>query len=220
MYQRAANALLHAGCSFSPLTNPCSGKHTAMIALAILRGYDVAGYSQVTHPVQHEMLRTISDLAGLFTKDITMGIDGCGVPVFGLPLYNMALAYAHLSEPNHFPEPRQAALRTIASAMTSNPYFVAGTTRLDTILMETTKGRILAKLGAEGVYCVSIMNQGIGIALKIEDGNYRAIDPTIIELLRRLHFIDEQEFAVLQNRWEVKLKNHRKETIGLIKAVF
>jgi L-asparaginase II len=220
MYQRAANLLLQNGTEFGPLHNPCSGKHAAMMALALLRGYELPGYAQPVHPVQQEMLRTIADVTGLLPKDIHLGIDGCGVPVFGLPLYNMAVAYAHLSHPHKFPQPRREALEIIAAAMTRHPWFVAGTGRLDTVLMEATGGRILAKLGAEGVYNVSIMGEGIGLALKIEDGNTRAIDPVIIETLHHMGFLRKSELEALQKRRRVLVKNHRKETIGLIEAAF
>ena len=220
MYQRAANDILKKGGSFTSLTNSCSGKHSSMIALAIIREYEISGYFEPIHPVQHEMLRVIADIAGLMPKDMKIGIDGCGVPVFGLPLYNMAIAYAHLSNPNTFPEIRQNALRTIASAMTTHPFFVAGSGRLDTSLMEITKGRILAKLGAEGVYNISVMNEGLGLTLKIEDGNTRAIDPVVIEVLNRLSLLTTAELEALQTRRNVMLRNHRKQTIGQIKAVF
>ena len=220
MYQRAANEILKTGGAFSALTNSCSGKHCCMIALAEIRELDVAGYSQVVHPVQHETLRTISDVTGLFPKDIMMGIDGCGVPVFGLPLYNMAIAYAHLGKPDGFSEVRKKAMGAVATAMTDNPYFVAGTRRLDTELMDVTKGRILAKLGAEGVYCLSVVGEGLGLALKIEDGNIRAIDPVIVEVLKRMNLISTEEFERLRQRWEVKVRNHRKETVGVIRTVF
>lgn len=220
MYPRAAQNIQKSGGSYSTLTNPCSGKHANMIALAILRGHVVSGYSQVSHPVQHELLRTISDMTGLFPKDITIGIDGCGVPVFGLPLFNMAVAYAHLAKPGAFPEPRASALGTIASAMMSNPFFVAGSNRLDTVLMEAAGGKIVAKLGAEGVYCLGLTDKGIGLALKVEDGNYRAIDPIIMEILNRLGYLAPAEFEKLRDRWDVSVRNHRKEIIGSIRAVF
>jgi L-asparaginase II len=220
MYQRAANKIIKEGSSFSALTNSCSGKHCCMIALAMLKGYDIPGYSQPIHPVQHEMLRTSADLTGLLPKDITLGIDGCGVPVFGMPLYNMAIAYAHLAQPHTCPQVRQDALRIIAAAMVAHPYFVAGTNRLDTLLMQATDGRILAKLGAEGVYNVSIMDEGIGVALKIEDGNTRAIGPIIIEALNRMGYLKPEELEKLHSQQQVLVKNHKKETIGLIKPAF
>jgi L-asparaginase II len=220
MNQRAANAIQNNNGRFCSRTNSCSGKHCSMLALCAIRGYEISGYAQPVHPVQHEMLRTIADMTGLMPKDITLGIDGCGVPVYGLPLFNMAVAYAHLSRPDHCPQIRREALKIISGAMVRHPWYVAGTNRLDTVLMEATGGRILAKLGAEGVYNVSIMDEGIGLALKIEDGNTRAIDPVIIEALTRMGFLKTEELETLEKRRKVPVKNHRKETIGLIQAVF
>ena len=147
--------------------------------------------------------------------------SGCGVPVFGMGIDKMALAYAKLSQPEgYFSNKRTIALRKILYAMTHYPYYVAGTDRLDTILMKVTKGRIVAKLGAEAVYCIGVVDQGIGICLKIDDGGYRAIDPVIIDVLNKLKLLSEEELEELKVLWRPSLKNHRKEIIGEIKPVF
>lgn len=220
LYAPAAKEVLKKGGVYTPLHNNCSGKHSAMIALALLKGYPVEGYINPGHPVQQDILEVVSGVTEMGRDDIGIGVDGCGVPVFYMPLLNMAKAYAKLSKPEGIePESRRIALKIIGEAMTRNPYYVAGTGRLDTCLMEVTKGKIVAKLGAEAVYCLGIMGKGIGIALKIEDGNTRAIGPVIIELLRKLDFITYREFELLRDWWEVPIKNHRKEVIGAIKAV-
>lgn len=217
----AARDVIRGGGNFQHVHNACSGKHSAMIALALLKGFPVKNYIKLEHPVQQEILDVIADVTEFKREEIKIGVDGCGVPVFHMPIYNMALAYAKLSKPDGVePESRKEALRIVGDAMTKNPYFVAGTGRLDTLLMEVTKGRLVAKLGAEAVYCVGVMDKGIGIVFKIEDGNYRAIDPVIVELLRRLDFISTEEYEKLKDQWEVKIRNHRKEVIGTIKAVF
>ncbi len=216
MSKRAAIKLMQKGESFTTLTNPCSGKHACMLALCILKDYSLKNYYLPEHPVQQNMLQAVSYYTNLSQKDITLGTDGCGVPVFGLPLYNMARAYAILSNS----DAESTSLQKVSSAMTSYPYYVAGTKRLDTMLMEVTKGRILAKLGAEGVYCLSVIDKKLGLALKIEDGNFRAIDPIIIEVLNRLGCLSNHELEKLSDKREVALKNHRKEFIGIIKAAF
>ncbi len=221
MYMKAGLELAKKGVDYGSAHNPCSGKHSSMIALAMLKDYDMKDYIKVDHQVQREMIKVIGEMTELGEEDIKVAIDGCGVPVFGMPIYNMALAYAKLSKPNSVNnEKRSEALKLVAKSMTENPFYVAGTERLDTVLMEVTKGRLLAKLGAESVYCISAMDQGIGIALKIEDGSYRAIDPVVIELLKRLNLITEEELQQLKRRWKVELKNHRKDTVGIIKSVF
>jgi len=221
MYNKATFELFRKGEDFERVHNACSGKHASMLALALLKDYDIMDYIKIEHEVQREMVGIVCEMTELEESDINIAIDGCGVPVFGLPIYNMALAYAKLSKPEIFNNKnRRDALKLVGESMTSNPFYVAGSERLDTVLMEVTKGRLLAKLGAESVYCISVMDKGIGIALKIEDGSYRAIDPAVIELLKRLDFITKEEFEQLKSRWEVEIKNHRKEVVGVIKAVF
>lgn len=217
----AAGRLLQQNRPYEQVHNPCSGKHSSMIALALVKGYAIDGYIQPEHPVQKEMLDVVRDVSGIDRESIKIGIDGCGVPVFGLPIYNMAKAYSLLADPEAAGDGRRRnALKTVVSAMSKHPFYVAGTGRLDTELIEATNGRIIAKLGSEGVYCAAVTGAGLGIAVKIEDGNYRAIDPVIVELLRRLGLITDGELERLKHRWVVKIKNHRKEVIGEIKTVF
>lgn len=215
MLLEAAFETIKRGESFSALQNPCSGKHSGMLALCLLKGWPLENYISKDHPVQRAMLKSIAHSVSMAEGDIGLAIDGCGVPVFELPIYNMALAYARLSQPEaYFKDAGLDAARRVASAMTNAPFFVAGTKRLDTNLMEVTKGRILAKLGAESVYCISLMSKGIGIVLKIEDGGYRGIDPVIIDLLRRMGVLSDDELEALSYHRRPLLKNHRKEVIG------
>lgn len=220
MYEKEYIRLLRENIPFSQGNNPCSGKHSSMLAYGILMGFDLNNYIDKNHPIQRKMLNIISEVTSIDAKDIDIAIDGCGVPVFGLPIYNMALAYAQLSGPFDGNEKRSNTFKRISNAMTAYPYYVAGTSRLDTILMEETKENILAKLGAESVYCMSIMNKGIGIALKIEDGNYRALDLVVTELLYRHEYIDYKEYANIKARLKLEVTNHRKEVVGFYKTVF
>jgi len=104
--------------------------------------------------------------------------------------------------------------------MIRHPWFVAGTGRLETILMEVAKGKLLAKLGADGVYCVSVMGQGIGIALKIECGDVRVIDPLIVKLLHQMGFVTEEERLEMEEQLDFHIYNHRKEVIGKMECTF
>lgn len=221
MFRPAAYKILASGSKYLAANNACSGKHTGMLMLSLLLNKSVSEYIRKDHPVQQAMLKVISECSSFLPDDIELGVDGCGVPVFGLPLKNMAMAYARLSLPEgYFNQQRVEAINTIREAMTSNPYYVAGTGRLDTVLMEVTRGKIVAKLGAEGIYCVGIANQGVGLALKVEDGNYRPIDPVVIHILKGLGFLSDSEFSQLQHLWRPEVKNHRGEVIGHIEVAF
>jgi len=220
MLQEAVFDTISRGESFSQLQNPCSGKHSGMLALCLMKEWPLENYILKDHPVQRKMLKSIAHAVSMEESDIGIAIDGCGVPVFELPLYNMALAYARLSLPEAFFQGAElTAARTVAHAMTSAPFFVAGTKRLDTKLMEVTEGRILAKLGAESVYCVSLMSKGIALVLKIEDGSYRAIDPVIIDLLSRMGVLSASELEALSHHRKPLLRNQRKEIIGHLECI-
>ncbi len=219
MYEGAFKKLLESNKPYTPANNPCSGKHSCMLTLGIIKGIDLKNYIELDHPIQEIMLRTVSEVCDIAAADIDIAIDGCGVPVFGLPIYNMAKGYSKLSH-SSASDMRTMSLQKIASAMIGEPYYVAGTSRLDTILMEETKGKILAKLGAESVYCMTIMDKGIGIAMKIEDGGYRALNQLVPDLLIGHGFISNDEYEEIKKRLNLLIKNHREQIVGYMKSVF
>lgn len=213
MYRPWYDEMLRQGLEISQGNNPCSGKHTGMLGLCQLMSIDSENYIHPDHPTQQEMLSVIASVTDLKIEEIDIAIDGCGVPVFGLPIFNMALAYSQLADKKnpHFTR--------IVKAMTSEPFYVAGSKRLDTILMEETQGKILAKLGAESVYCMSVLEKKVGIAIKIEDGSYRALDALVPHLLLKHGFINEDIYDKIVNRLDLKIRNHRKEVVGEIISI-
>ena len=213
MHKKTYINMLKNNEEFTSANNPCSGKHSSMLAYGLIQDYDLKDYIDKNHIIQEHMLQTIIEVTDLEKKAIDIAIDGCGVPVFGLPIYNMALAYSHLVSS------KEVHMTNVVEAMTRHPYYVAGTDRLDTILMEETNGKILAKLGAESVYCMGIKGQGIGIALKIEDGNYRALDALVPSLLLKHKFINSTEYDKINTRLTLEIKNHRKEKVGIIQSI-
>lgn len=212
--KNASAALLQAGKEPTEVHCNCSGKHSGMLTFAQQMGWDVSNYTDLEHPVQQAMLRSMSVFAGMRPEEIEIGVDGCGVPVFGLPVYNMALAWARLADPSGLPTSTQQAVTRIRSAMTAWPQLVAGTGRLCTALMTQLNGRVIAKSGAEGVYCSAILGKGIGIAVKIEDGNGRANGPVVVETLRQLGVLTEEDLQQLQSFHQPTLYNHRHDVIG------
>ena len=124
----------------------------------------------------------------------------------------MAVAYAKLDKD-------EIIFNKIKQAMTSHAFFVAGTDRLDTIIMEENKGKILAKHGAESVYCITVSDQGIGTAVKIEDGCYRALDAFVQELLYKHGYMTQDELKIIKNRLKLDILSHRKEIVGSYKRM-
>ncbi|XMB85203.1 asparaginase [Mycoplasmatota bacterium WC44] len=210
--------LLKESKALSVLNNACSGKHSGMLALCNLLDVDIKNYIDENHVVQQIMKEIIADVADYKASDIAIAIDGCGVPVFGLPIYNMALGYSRLTGGYNKSELRKKALKQVQDAMVQHPFYVGGTNRLDTILMEETNGKVVAKFGAESVYCVGIVDKEIGFAMKTKDGSYRALKVIIPEVLRHLDYITEEEFIAINSRLDLDVKNNRNEIIGHYKV--
>ncbi len=200
--------------------NNCSGKHAGMLAIARQNGFDIATYDQLENPVQQMMLQTVSDVSEVDSKDIGIGIDGCGVPVFELPLFNMALSFAKLAHSEVFEPKRKNAVDTIVSAMVSHPEMVAGTNGFCTELMKQTSGKIIAKLGADAVYCVGIVDKGIGLAVKIEDGNVKVLSSVVMEVLHQLDVLTDAEKKALSRFHIQENINSKNFKVGEIRPVF
>ena len=199
----------------------CSGKHAAMLALAKYRNHSLENYEEVDHPVQKEIMSMISEFSGEAVNSSRMGIDGCGAPIYLLPIKKIALSYARLSI---FSRDTNSLLhkscKTIWNAMTGYPEMVAGHDRFCTHLMKVTNDRIVAKIGSEGVYCLALKDGNIGVCIKIADGNERATAPAIMQLLKELDFISKQEFMKLEQWHAPLLKNNSGHPIGRILPIF
>lgn len=215
-HEPSARALMDAGRGPSRIHNNCSGKHAGMLALARRHGWPTRGYEQIRHPVQQRMLAVMSAWSRVGRDEIGIGVDGCGVATFALPLDAMARAFGALAG---------AARRGVAGpkrvlrAMGRYPEYVAGTGRLCTDLGRTVHGRIVAKVGAEGVYCAAIPGAELGIALKVEDGAWRAAEPALLSVLRALTLISDDEVGELDRFAEPVITNTRGERVGGIRAV-
>jgi L-asparaginase II len=216
----AYEQLLREGADIGAIHNNCSGKHAGMLALAKHLGADLETYLDLNHPVQQRILEVVSDLTEVPAKEIRIGIDGCGVPVFGLPLRNLALSYAKLADPDGLPGPRAAALQRIRDAMVRNPHYVAGSERFCTRLMETAMGAAVGKVGAEGVYCVGLPEKGWGLAVKIDDGNSRAAYPAVVEALAQAQALPTSVLQELESFHRPVLKNHQGIEVGRIVPAF
>lgn len=198
----------------------CSGKHLAVIAAVKSRGLPVEDYYRFDHPIQELIKKVISEFSSTNISNIAGGIDGCGIRIYGVPLKNMALAYANLCSKSFMNGKYRKSQQCLIDAMTSYPEMVAGTDRLDNEMMKAYGDRIICKAGAEGVYCAGILDRTWGIALKIEDGNNRAAEPVILETVLQTGIITEKEMELLKKFWKPPLKNHKNEQVGIIKPVF
>lgn len=213
-HEGARRDLADAGLEPGRLHNNCSGKHAGMIALARTHGWDPGGYQRLEHPVQRRVLAEVSRWVGIPYEAIALGTDGCGVTCFGLPIRNMALSYARLAAAARRGERGPAQ---VVRAMTGHPEMVAGEGRICTDIMRQTEGRIFAKTGAEGVYCVGVPGAELGVALKIDDGSKRAVTPAILAILRQLDLISEDDLGALHMHAYPEVHNTRGEVVGRIR---
>jgi len=186
--RRGQRALQQEGLPPTRLHNNCSGKHAAMLAYSHESGWPTLGYEGVCHPVQQHALERVSLWSGVPVQKIVQAIDGCGVVAFGLPLQAMAAAFARLGAAARRGDEVPAR---IVDAMLAHPFLVGGTDRFDTLLMEETGGRVLAKVGAEGVHTIAVLDAGIAVAVKVEDGASRAQYPAVLRILQHLDVLPD-----------------------------
>jgi L-asparaginase II/alkylhydroperoxidase/carboxymuconolactone decarboxylase family protein YurZ len=194
MHRPSADALIRQGREAGRIHNNCSGKHAGMLALARHHGWDPVGYEKAGHPVQDRIRREIVRWSGVAGEDMVEGVDGCGVVCFGLPLHAMARAMASLT---HAAADGDSGPATVLGAVAAHPFMLAGSDRLCTELVAATRGGVIAKVGAEGVYCATVRESGLGIALKVADGSRRASEAGLLSILRELGALDESAISAL-----------------------
>jgi L-asparaginase II len=211
--ERGAALLRDAGRAPGRLHSNCSGKHAAMLAQARAHDWAIEGYEQASHPVQDSAWRTVADWSGVAAREIPRSVDGCGVTVFALPLHNMALAYARLAEAARHGD---AVPSRVVRAMTTHAHLVGGTDRFDTLLMTAGEGRIIAKIGAEGVHSVGLVDRGIGIAIKVDDGAARAQYPAVLACLQALGALPSRLPEALVPVAHHTIVNTRHEAVGAV----
>ncbi|HWL32247.1 MAG TPA: asparaginase [Gaiellaceae bacterium] len=185
----------------TPLQHNCSGKHAGMLALCRAHSWASGGYRLATHPVQHACLAEVSSGSDVPPDEIPTAVDGCGVLTFALPLERMALLFSRLEQVD--------SGARVAAAMRAHPELIRGPMAADSLLMRELEGWT-AKGGAEGLLC-AVGPDGLGIALKVEDGSMRAIRPALAEFLRRLG-LETGELGVQP------LENSRGELVGEVVA--
>ena len=187
MHGPSAARLARAGERPCALHGNCSGKHAGMLAVCVHAGWDPGGYRDPEGPLQKLVLGAVAGACGVEPGDVRLAGDGCGVPVFAVPLGNLALGFARLGAggaAGGLPEHLGRALRRVRDAMRTHPDMVAGTGRFDAKLMEATG--LVAKGGAEGVFaCASVAAPHRGLALKVSDGAGRAVAPAALATLAR-----------------------------------
>jgi L-asparaginase II len=223
----------------TPNQNNCSGKHTAMLAHAKMRGLPLENYLDINHPIQQDILATFAEMCQIPMKEVELGTDGCSAPNFAVPLYYAALAMARLCDPRQLSEARASACRKLTSAITTHPEMVSAYGEFDEQLMRVGEGKIVCKRGAEGYQIIGLLpgvltpdSPGIGIALKVSDGDasrtsldlvhITRVRPAVtLAILRQLGALSSKQEQALASFGPLKpVTNHRGIITGQSRPVF
>ncbi len=214
--------MIAAGEKPTQLHNNCSGKHSAMLAFAKYIGADVATYDSRSNPVQIAILNCVSQFTGIEADNIAIGTDGCAAPNFAVPITAMASSFINLlAPPPSFGKKTAAACKRIVSAMLRYPELIGGTGRLDTLIMTAAAHLLICKVGADGVWLCGVLPSekwptGLGVALKIEDGDDYLSRPVVaVEILRQLGVMPPRALPDLS---PMPVKNRRGDNVGQIHA--
>jgi len=215
-----------AGARWSPLFHNCSGKHSGFLAWCRLHGQPFASYLDPGSPLQRRVRDAVQRFLGRRhgRRELPMGIDGCSAPNYALPLSSLAHAFCQLALGA---TPALAALRY---AMARHPDLVSGTQRSDLALMQTgckqgsadpgLDGDWVTKIGADGVQAIGIASRGIGIAIRVADGNTRALLAATVEVLQQLKLVDDPGKTPLARYARPKVTNYRGTVVGEVQPLF
>lgn len=207
------------------LHNNCSGKHAGFVCLACrmagsmdLRAF-ARGYVQARHPVMQEVTQALQRASGWDLSTTVHGIDGCSIPTYGIPLQHLALAFARVGTGTGLSEGHAHAARRLRRAVAKAPFMVGGTDRFDTKVMQRLGERVFCKVGAEGVYCAALPERGLGVAIKVDDGNNaRAAEVVMAALIEAFVGLDVDEAAFMRALSDLRLKNWNGIEVGALRA--
>ncbi|WP_019172132.1 asparaginase [Pseudaminobacter salicylatoxidans] len=185
-YQKATIELARSGGSANALHNNCSGKHAGFLCACCHGGIEHRGYVRADHAYQEMLRGALEDVTGAAHNADNRGTDGCSIPTYAVPLRNLAQGFARMATGVGLGQERAKAARRLFAACMAEPFYVGGTDRFDTRLMNVAKGRVFTKVGAEGVFCAAVPELGLGIALKCDDGASRAAEVMVAAVIARL----------------------------------
>ncbi len=213
MYGEARVEVISSGVGRSTLNHNCSGKHSGFLTVCRHEGWAVSGYNDLNHPAQRLYARNLLELSGAAEADIGWGVDGCALPTPVLPMVDMARALASFARPDDATARGQAQTRLL-NAIAAHPWYIAGTGHLSVALATETKGRIIAKMGADGYYATVIRDKGWGMTLKMLDGISDVQDAALFAVLVRLGVLSEDEQTALGPVALKAIQNSRGTIVG------
>ncbi len=223
MNEETGRELAMEGETPNTLHNNCSGKHSGFLAYLKHNKVNPTAYTDPSHPLQVAIRETMEDVCSIDLKDAPVGIDGCAIPTWALPLKNLALGFARYSNPEkHFPTKRADAMRRITEAVFAAPYMVAGRDRYCSRTMTAFPKKVFVKVGAEGVFTAFVPEKGLGIAVKCDDGAFRGAEIILSAILEDLGVLTKDDFekAGVGDLYETPLKNRAGTVVGHVQRGF
>jgi len=196
----------------------CSGKHVGMLSTCCHKPIEFANYRLYHHAVQQRWFDDLESFCSVRSIQLPWAYDGCGIPTLAMPLQRLALGMARFADPKQLSKDDQKAVERITAAVTKHPYLVAGKDRFCTALMQRLAPRVIAKVGAQGCYAAAIPERGLGIVMKLDDGNMKAVNVVLGAVLSVLGELDDDHFDALQEYIVPSLNNSRGECIGRLEA--
>ncbi|MGI9453694.1 MAG: asparaginase [Pirellulales bacterium] len=219
-----SRALAARGEEPTVLHNNCSGKHCGFLAVGAVRGLDVAGYINASHPVMREVTSAISLVTGVQLDESQARVDGCAIPAFSLPLVSVATGFARLGTGEGLSPSLASSVARIRTAIVQNPLMLSGAGRIDTCITAECRGEVFVKSGAEGVMAASIPALGYGLAVKIDDGAQRAATAVmanlLLQVLQKHGIATANAIEALTGHARFPLKNWNGTTVGSVEPVF
>ena len=216
IHQPSAQALARSGGHATALHNNCSGKHAGLLCTACAMDADRSTYIEAAHPVQREVKAALESLAGAVLSQDVCAVDGCSVPTWAMPLSGLARAFARFGSGQGLAPMRAQAAARLRAACAEKPWHVAGTGRFCTEIMQAFGARLFVKTGAEGVFCAALPEQGLGIAVKCDDGAGRAAEVMMAAIIARL-LPEPRDRAVLERFVRPTLRNWNGIAVGSLR---
>lgn len=215
--QEAALDLARQGKRPTALHNNCSGKHAGFLCTCRHAGLGHRGYVAIGHEIQQGVRDAMEAVTGAAHGVENCGTDGCSIPTYAVPLKSLARGFARLATGVGLGEIRARAAKRLIDACMAEPFLVAGTDRLDTRLMRAAGGRVMVKIGAEGVYCGAIPELGLGIALKCDDGAARAAEVMIAAVVAKLLPSEDALSAMIGDMARPVMANWNGTAVGALR---
>jgi L-asparaginase II len=215
----AARALAAAGQEPTVLHNNCSGKHSGFVCVACATNVDPKGYIRPDHAVQRRIKGVFQEMMEIKLADAARGVDGCSIPTYAIPLEALALGFARFGSGVKLPRDRAAAAKRLREAVAAEPFMVAGSRRFDTIVMGALGLKAFTKTGAEGVYCAALPEQGLGIAVKCDDGAGRAAEAVMAAVICAFVPMTEAQRAIVSPYADKAIVNWNGIETGRLRAV-